>query len=202
MLRQFFAHARDRRLVMIDPTRGLSAKEPRGFRGHALTIGQQRDLFRRWTRDVQAHPHECLVGMLALLHGASSQEGRLLTLDRIDTAGHNVRLGERPLPVPLDPASWQVLQKALEHRAEQRTDNPHVIVTRDTKAGRSPASAAYLSHVLDGCGIAPRTIRNTRLLELVNTMDPKLVAAAFGMDPQGVMLYLSDRVDDARLADL
>ncbi|CDR18165.1 hypothetical protein [Streptomyces iranensis] len=27
-------------------------------------------------------------------------------------------------------------------------------------------------------------IRSTRLVDLVNTMDPKLVAAAFGMDPQ------------------
>ena len=27
-------------------------------------------------------------------------------------------------------------------------------------------------------------IRSTRLVDLVNTMDPKLVAAAFGMDPE------------------
>jgi hypothetical protein len=30
-------------------------------------------------------------------------------------------------------------------------------------------------------------------------MDPKLVAAAFGMNPEGVMFYLADRVEDARL---
>ncbi len=64
------------------------------------------------------------------------------------------------------------------------TDNPHVIVTKGTKAGRGPASTAYLSHVLDGCGLSPRMIRSTRLVDLVNTMDPKLVAAAFGMDPK------------------
>jgi hypothetical protein len=29
---------------------------------------------------------------------------------------------------------------------------------------------------------------------LVNTMDPKLVAAAFGMNPEGVMIYLADTV--------
>jgi hypothetical protein len=28
-------------------------------------------------------------------------------------------------------------------------------------------------------------------------MDPKLVAAAFGMNPEGVMIYLADRVDPA-----
>ena len=30
-------------------------------------------------------------------------------------------------------------------------------------------------------------------------MDPKMVAAAFGMDPEGVTCYLTDHVDDVRL---
>jgi hypothetical protein len=42
-------------------------------------------------------------------------------------------------------------------------------------------------------------VRCTRLAELVNTMDPKLVAAAFGMNPEGVMFYLTDHVDDVRI---
>ncbi|WRZ87763.1 hypothetical protein OHB54_00840 [Streptomyces sp. NBC_01007] len=45
-------------------------------------------------------------------------------------------------------------------------------------------------------------IRCTRLLDLVNTMDPKLVAATFGMDPKATMIYLADRVDPGRLPDL
>ncbi|MGW0315152.1 hypothetical protein [Streptomyces flavidovirens] len=45
-------------------------------------------------------------------------------------------------------------------------------------------------------------IRSTRLLDLVNTMDPKLVAAAFGMDPQTTLIYLADRVDPGRLPTL
>ncbi|MFI0451479.1 hypothetical protein [Actinomadura sp. 6N118] len=44
-------------------------------------------------------------------------------------------------------------------------------------------------------------LRSTRLIDLVNTMDPKLVAAAFGMNPEGVMIYLADRVDPGRLPD-
>ncbi len=42
-------------------------------------------------------------------------------------------------------------------------------------------------------------MRCTRLADLVNTIDPKLVAAAFGMRPEGVMFYLADHVDDGRL---
>jgi hypothetical protein len=101
--------------------------------------------------------------------------------------------------VPLDPASWQVLQRSLAHRGGQHTANPHVIITKGTKASRAPASTAYISHVLDSCGVPPRMLRCTRLADLVGTMDPKLVAAAFGMNPEGVMIYLADHIDPGRL---
>ena len=42
-------------------------------------------------------------------------------------------------------------------------------------------------------------LRSTRLADLVNTMNPKLVAAAFGMNPEGVMICLADHVGDSRL---
>jgi hypothetical protein len=45
-----------------------------------------------------------------------------------------------------------------------------------------------------------RSLRSTRLANLVNTLDPKLVAAALGIDPEGVMIYLADHVDTALLA--
>jgi hypothetical protein len=51
------------------------------------------------------------------------------------------------------------------------------------------------------CGFPPRVIRCTRLLDLVNTMDPELVAAAFGMDPEATMIYLADHGDPGRLPD-
>lgn len=41
----------------------------------------------------------------------------------------------------------------------------------------------------------------TRLADLVNTLDPKLVAAAFGMKPESVMSYLADHTDPGRLPD-
>jgi site-specific recombinase XerC len=199
VLRQFFGFARRQRLVLADPTGGLSAKQPSGFTGATVDLEAQRRLFRRWMTDPDVHPHEALLGVLALLHGASSREVRLLRVDQIDPAACTIRLGQRPQPVPLDPASWTVLQRSLAHREHLRTDNPHVMVTRGTKAHRTPASTAYVSHVLDACGVPPRMLRCIRLVDLVNTMDPKLVAAAFGMDPEGVMIYLADRVHDGLL---
>ena len=67
----------------------------------------------------------------------------------------------------------------------------------------APAAAsntAYASHLLDPCGVPPRMLRCTRLADLVNATDPKLVAA-FGMNPEGVMIYLADHVDDGRLPE-
>jgi hypothetical protein len=56
-----------------------------------------------------------------------------------------------------------------------------------------------MSHLLDPCGVPPRILRCTRLADLVSTMDPKLVAAAFGINPEGVLIYLADHVDPVRL---
>jgi integrase len=199
VLRQFFRFARSRRAVLVDPTRGVTVERHRGFRGRTLAIAEQRALFQRWTGDSAVHPHEALFGLLAILHGAASSEVRRLRVEHIDIADRSIRLGKRPYPVPLDPVSWTALQHCLDHRDRLRTDNPYVLVTRGTKADRRPASEAYMSHLLDPCGLPPKMLRTTRLADLVNTIDPKLVAAAFGMKPEGAMIYLADHLDEARL---
>jgi len=38
-------------------------------------------------------------------------------------------------------------------------------------------------------------------IDQVNTMDPKLVAAAFDMDAESVMIYLADRIDPGRILE-
>jgi integrase len=154
-LQQFFGFVRTRKIILADPTRGLTAPAPRGFTGQTITLTQQRPLFRRWTTNPDTHPHDALLGILALLHGASSSEVRHLQASHIDADNRTVQLGKRPHPVPLDPASWQVLQRCLAHRDGQHTTNPHVIVAKGTKAGRAAAFNAYMSHILDSCGTRP-----------------------------------------------
>ncbi len=75
----------------------------------------------------------------------------------------------------------------------------NLIVSKGTKAGMAPASTAYISHVLDQCGAPPRILRYTRLADLVSTIDLKVAAAAFGMNHEGIMIYLADHIDDIRL---
>lgn len=198
-LRQFFRWARKQHLILIDPTDELDVQRIRGFHGRTLTISEQRRLFRRWTGDPDAHPYECLVGILALLHAATSTELRNLRIEHVDPAHRTLRVGRRPRPVPLDPASWEVLQRCLDHRAALATPNPHVLVTRATKTRETPASEAYLAHVLDPAGVNPKTLRSTRLVDLVVTLDAKVVAAAFGVSPEGVIDYMPDHVDEDRL---
>jgi integrase len=200
--RQFFAWARKNKAVLVDPTGPLPPVRSRGFAGATLTVNEQRRLFRRWTTAAEVHPHEALVGLLALLHAASSSELRNLQVDDIDERANTVKLGARPHPVPLDPTTTAALRRCLEHRDELGTLNPHVIVTKVTKPRRTPASTAYMAHVLDPAGLASKKLRSTRLLNLIITLDPKVVAEALGMNAGGLVGYLSDSVDTGRLADM
>lgn len=201
--RQFFGWARKAKIVLVDPTCSLPPVRSRGLLGRSLTVVEQRRLFRRWTAaDSDVHPHEALVGVLALLHAASSAELRHLRVDDVDERHRTIRLGSRPHPVPLDPASATVLERCLRHRESLATRNPHVIVTKVTKPRQTPASTAYMSHVLDPAGVAGKELRSTRLLDLIVSLDPKVVAEALGMNAGGLVNYLADSVDAGRLADL
>lgn len=198
-IRQFCRYALRRRLILIDPTTGLSAPQTIAFRGPTLPVAQQRDLFRRWSSDSQVHPHEAFVGLAALLHGASTSELQHLTVADIDRDAHRVRFGRRPQPTPLDPWTWAALDRCLEHRAALNSSNPHLLITMRTKATRQAASDSYVKRTLRGVGLQPRILRSTRLVDLVNTIDAKLVATAYGMRNEAVVAYLADHVDTARL---
>jgi hypothetical protein len=187
--------------VLVDPTRDLPALPRRGFTGATLTLTEQRRLFRRWTCDPDVHPHEAVVGVMALLHAASSSELRHLRVDDLDHARHTLRLGRRSVPIPIDPITSTVLGRCLEQRASLDTRNPHLIVTTTTKTRSTPASTAYLCHILDAAHVSPKRLRATRIVDLVISLDPKIVGEALGMKPEGLVDYLADHVDNGRLLE-
>jgi len=199
-LRRFFAFATRRRMVLTDPAKTVTSAQPQGFRGPSLTRDQQRELFRRWTsgRD-DVHPHEALTGLLALVHGATTQQIRYLTVAAVAPAARAVSLRGRPQPTPLDPWTQAAIHACLAHRQALSSANPHLIVTRQAKATRAPSGDSYVKNVLAPAGARPRILRSSRILALVNTADPKLVAAAYGMTYDAVTAYLADRVDPTRL---
>jgi site-specific recombinase XerD len=199
-LRRFFRFAASRRMVLTDPARTVTITRPWGFRGPSLTRDQQRELFRRWTGSQHdVHPHEALTGLLALIHAATTQEIRHLAVGSIDPATRAVTLGGRPRPTPLDPWTWAALETCLAHRKALNSANPYLLITRQTKATRAPSGDSYVKNILAPAGIRPRILRSSRLLALVSTADPKLVAAAFGMTYDGVTHYLADYVDPTRM---
>lgn len=179
--RQFFRWARKHKLVLVDPTRDLPGMPRSGFTGATLSLTEQRRLFRRWTTDPNVHPHEALVGLLALLHALSNLELRNLRVDDYDPARHTLRVGRRPRPVPLDPVSVTAMQRCIAHRRSLGTLNPHLIVTAQTKTRTTAASAPYVTHLLDPAGAAGKHLRSTRILDLVVTLDPKVAGEALGM---------------------
>lgn len=202
-LRRFFRFAVRRHLILADPARGITVSQPSGFRGPALSRAQQHELFRRWTSGRgNIHPHEAAIGLLALIHGATTQEIRHLTVSGIDPACQAVLLPGRPHRTPLDPWTWTAIQACLARRDSLKSDNPHLLVTRVTKATTAPADSGYVKNTLAPAGVRPRILRSSRLLAMVNSADPKLVAEAFGMTRDAVTAYLADRVDPTRLADL
>ena len=192
VLRQFFRFARTRRIVLVDPTRGLTRPQPEASPARP-PLAQQRDLFRRWTTDRHSPPR-----------GSARYPGAAARRVQRRMCGCSAPTSTRPpnrparsatAPMPLDPASWRPCSAAwtiaqLGHR------EPHIVVTRRRRPSSRPRPT--ISHLLDPAGVPPN-VRCTRLAALVNTMDPKLVATAFGMNTEGVIFYLADQVDDARL---
>lgn len=200
-VRQFFGWARRHKLVLVDPTTAVTLTPRPGFTGRTLSAAEQRRLFRRWTSgQPDVHPHEAVVGLLALLHAMTNAELRELRVDDIDLAGRTMRVGGRPHRVPLDPASVTAIEACLAHRAGLGTRNPYLIVTKVTKPRTTAASPAYLTHVLDPAGVRTKTLRSTRLVDLLISLDPKLVAEALGMNADGLLAYVADTVDTDRLA--
>ncbi len=202
-LRVFFRWARSHHLILADPARGLRPSSNIPFHGRLLSAAEQRQLLRRWTADAETlHPHEPAAGLLSLLHGASAAELRQLRATDIDPARATIRLGRRPRPVPLDPATTTALRRCLDyHDRQHRGGNPHLLVSQKSKTTAEPVSASYLKKLLAPAGVTPTLLRVTRLAHLVTTLDPVIVAEAFGVRRGTVLHYLADTVDASRLAN-
>lgn len=202
-LQGFFRFARQHRHILADPTRRLKANSNIRFHGHVLEPGRQRELFRRWTTDAaDLHPHEPVIGLLGLLHGASVTELRSLRVDDIDFTAATAALGRRPHPTPLDPATTTALQRCLRHRHHPHNTRPWLLVNQKSKTIGKQVSLDYLAMILAPAEVTVQTLRASRLAQLVTTMDPVLVAAAFGIRRGAVLHYLADSVDATRLPDL
>jgi site-specific recombinase XerD len=198
-LRAFFAWARQQRLILVDPTGKVRNRLRRRFSGPVIDLPTQRQLFRRWTMEPDISPNEALVGLLALLHAASVNDLRHLTVADINHHGHTITVTSRSRPVPLDPTTWTALQTALAHRDNLKTTNPHVLVNQRTKVTRQPISPSHANDILRPAQVTPQRLRCTRLAQLVTTTDPVLVTELFGICHAAALYYLADSIDHTQL---
>lgn len=198
-LRAFFVWARQQRLILVDPTRNVRNQLRRRFSGPVVDLATQRRLFRRWTTDLDVAPNEALIGLLTLLHGATVDDLRHLSVADIDHAEHTVALTARPRPVPLDPSTWTALQRTLAYRHSLDTANPHVLVNRRTKVTSEPIAPTHAADMLRPTGVNPQRLRCTRLAQLITTTDPLLVTELFGICTGTALYYLADSVDYVQL---
>jgi integrase len=200
-LKVFFLFARQHRHILANPTHRLNANSNMTFHGQVLEPGRQRELFRRWTDNhADLHPHEPVIGLLGLLHGASVTELRSLRVDDIDLSGNTALLGHRPYPTPLDPATAAAVGRCVQNRHPH--SGPHLLVNQKSKTTGQQVSVSYIARTLASTQVTVQILRATRLAQLITTMDPVLVAAAFGIKRGATLHYLADTVDPTRLADL
>jgi integrase len=193
-VRGLFAFAKRRRLVLVDPTSGIRRRQPKGFGGRVLSRPEQHQLLGRWSRP-ETDPRERVVGLLGLLHGASSAELRRLTIDDLDLAAARVCLGRRHQPVPLDPLSIDALRACLDARSRLATSNPHLLITRRNRYHDGPCSIGFPEWLLAELEVTPQVLRQTRLADLAHRVDPRVVAAVFGVRPESALHYLIGTVD-------
>ena len=199
VLRQFFRFARTHKIVLADPTRGLAGEAPRGFTGPTLPLDQQRDLFRRWTTDTAAiRTRRCWASSPCCTAPPAAKSGCCAATTSTRRTAPSGSAGDPSRSRWTRPAgqccsgAWRIGSPA--HREPPRRGHPR------HEGPQAPGVHGLLHPPAGPGGVPPQIVRCTRLAALVNTIDPKLVAAAFGLNHQGVMFYLADRVDDAHLA--
>jgi len=94
-------------------------------------------------------------------------------------------LARSPIPDPARPthmggAAGMPGQPGCDGHTQPASHRHRVTSSRDTLAHTS-----YLARLLAAAGTTPAACRQTRLTELVNYLDPKLTAAALGMNGTG-----------------
>jgi site-specific recombinase XerC len=190
-LKSFFAFARQRKVVLVNPASGLSVRQRKGYTGPLLTASQQRDLLTRWQRG-DPDPRERVVGLLCLLHAASNSEVRHLRIADIADDRSALRLGTRPHPLPVDPFTADAITACLDQHAETGSANSYLLIGFQTRLHDKPCSIEFPRRILQraGPGVTPQVLRATRLSDLTHRLDPRVVAEALDITHEAALHYV------------
>lgn len=154
--------------------------------------------FRASLRSLRFRPLALPSAPVAPLRPASAAEHQT-------SAHHSVRTPAVFAPTTARPTAFAPLARRPEPGQTAGHRGTHALTSHvrtfftGIKATRAPASDGYVKQTLREVGIQSRILRSTRLVDLVGTVDPKLVANIYGMTNEAVIAYLADYVDTARL---
>jgi len=180
-LRAFFAFAKQRKVVLVDPTAGVDHRSPKGFSGRVLlrseatgtagTLGPSRRQRQRESRGAAQPPAR-----------AGSYELRHLLAEDIDLdrsrwssgVGASLSLSTPSRLPPFEPASQ------LGSRWSPR--NPHLIITKDSRMHTRPCSQYYVFHLFDDLGVQPPSPPPDTPGARRPPRRPRVLAIAFGLN--------------------
>jgi hypothetical protein len=190
-----FRTLKARRLVFADPARGL----PPARRHLPVPVPLPPGVEAQIGALAAGSAETCLVVALAGVHALISSEITAVQLQ--DVALPERRLRVRGDVRPLDAFTAQAIAGYLRyrHRRWPRTTNPHLIVTRLTCNGLSPADPGTVKRWVKGA-TTPARLRQSRLLDeaIASGGDPLILATMFGLAAQTSTRY-TDATRAARL---
>jgi integrase len=197
-LHSFFAYCLRHRLVAHNPVPGEPGREaPSAIQ--PLTPDEQSGLLQRWVR--MDDPIESLVGLLALLHGLTSDELVRLRLADVDAETGRIRVPGRAAPVVLDRLTRHGLSVYLAWRAAVPAlrDHPFLLVNGTSRFTRERVSRRYLGELMRRGGVTPTQLRLTCFSTVAQESGPRLLVDGFGLSPtqagryQGWLAYRADQ---------
>jgi site-specific recombinase XerD len=197
-LRAFFAFTRRRKITLINPAAHLRRSQRKGYAGPLIDHTRQRQLLQRWQEE-DTDPRERVVGLLCLIHAASNEDVRMLSLDDIDIDldQATVRLRNRRRPVPLDPLTVNAIRACLQQRPTTAEDNRFLLVTHHSRQHNRPCSIGFPVRALTKVGLTPQVLRQTRLSDLAQRADPRMMAEAIGITKEAAAHYIIGNVHRA-----
>lgn len=179
-LRSLFGVLKGRKLIFVDPTRGV----PYTPTNATIPLPLDTEAIRAALNSPD--PAAALAVALVAFHALASREVRWLKLT--DIVDGRLTLGDRviPLAAPVLPrlAAW------LDHRAHSwpATANPYLFINRRTAPRRTPVSRPFPWKQVN---LAPQTLREDRILDEIRATggDIRRVCELFDLSVDAAMRY-------------
>lgn len=179
-LRSLFTILKGRRLVFVNPTRGLPVT------GTNETIPLPLDTSVLRAALDSPDPAAALAVALVAFHAIPSRHLRLIQLTDIIDARLTIAGREIPLAAPV----WPRLTAWLDHRNQHwpNTANPHLFINRRTAPRRIPVSRSF---AWSQTGLTAQAVREDRILDEANATrgDIPRICELFGITVDTALRY-------------